>query len=340
MRRDPRPWILALTLSLLLHAALLGGVDWTLPGRYNDAAPMVLEARLTVAARPPAPRPEPLAPEPSPAPVAIVATPTPDDVVALPETEPSPEPEPVAIVATPAPDDAGALPEIEPVATAFAAPAENPAAPPLNSLPPRIDMNFDVRYGLAAGEQTLVWINEGERYTLTSVAAATGLTGLFYRGRFVQTSRGRITPEGLQPEEFWDQRGERRASVRFDRAAGRVAQVAGRGAPSHFAYRDGIQDALSLFFQFALTAPPPPGPLTYEVFNGKRVRAYSYETRGEVILDTALGPLRTLHLARAADADGHFEIWLAIDRHYLPVRLVRSDDKGGTMELTVRAIAP
>ena len=219
-----------------------------------------------------------------------------------------------------------------------AAAPEPPAPPPLNTLPPRIDMRFDLRYGLAAGEQTLVWINEGERYTLTSVAAATGLAGVFYRGRFVQTSRGRITPQGLQPEEFWDQRGDRRASVRFDRAGGRITREADRGAPSHFAYRDGVQDALSLFFQFALTAPPPPGPLTYEVFNGKRLRAYTYETRGEVVLDTALGPLRTLHLARATDADGHFEIWLALDRDYLPVRLLRSDDKGGTLELTVRSI--
>ena len=56
------------------------------------------------------------------------------------------------------------------------------------------------------------------------------------------------------------------------------------------------------------------------------------------MLETALGALRALHLARAADGDGRFEIWLAVDRHYLPVRVLRSDDKGNEMELVVLSI--
>lgn len=227
-----------------------------------------------------------------------------------------------------------------------AAPASPPAAeaeaagPSLNALPPRLGLRFQVHYGLARGEQTLVWINEGEAYTLTSVASATGLAGVFYRGRFVQTSRGRITPRGLVPEEFWDQRGDTRSSARFDSANDTLTLTPAKGAPRHFAYQGEVQDALSLFFQLALTAPPPDGQLTYTVFNGKKLRNYAYEVRGEAILETALGALRTLRLARRADGDGRFEVWLAIDRHYLPVRVLRNDDKGGEMELRVLSITP
>jgi hypothetical protein len=169
---------------------------------------------------------------------------------------------------------------------------------------------------------------------------ATGLTGVFYRGQFVQTSRGRITPRGLQPQEFWDQRGDRRSSARFDAAQGLVTLLPERGEPRHFAYSGAVQDALSLFFQLALTAPPPDGRQTYRVFNGKKLRDYTYEVRGEETLDTALGPLRTLHLARVGDSDGRFDAWLAIDRHYLPVRVLRSEDSGSAMELLVQSIAP
>mgnify|MGYP000032274487 CR=1 FL=1 len=219
--------------------------------------------------------------------------------------------------------------------------AEAEAAwPPLNALPPRLDLRFQVRYGIARGEQTLLWVNEGEGYTLTSVASATGLAGVFYRGHFVQTSRGRITPRGLQPEEFWDQRGDARSSARFDSASGTLTLTPAKGAPRHFAYQGEVQDALSLFFQLALTAPPPDGPLAYTVFNGKKLRNYAYDVRGEASLETALGALRTLHLARQADGDGRFEIWLAIDRHYLPVRVLRSDDKGNEVELRVQSITP
>ncbi len=202
-------------------------------------------------------------------------------------------------------------------------------------------MRFELRYGLASGEQTLMWVNEGgNRYTLISVARATGLVGVFYRGSFVQTSRGRITPRGLQPEEFWDQRGDKLSSTQFNAAQGLITYLPANGAPRHFAYQGDIQDAVSLLFQVALTAPPPDKQLTYRMFNGKKLREYAYEVLGETTLDTRLGTLRTLHLARVANGDGRFEVWLAIDRYYLPVRVLRSDEDGREMELRVISIAP
>jgi hypothetical protein len=41
-----------------------------------------------------------------------------------------------------------------------------------------------------------------------------------------------------------------------------------------------------------------------------------------------------------ADGDGRFEIWLAIDRFYLPVRVLRSDDNGSEVELKLQSITP
>ena len=200
-------------------------------------------------------------------------------------------------------------------------------------------MRFDVRYGIARGEQTLVWVSDGEGYTVTSVASATGLVGLFYSGRFVQTSFGRVTPQGLVPDMFWDQRGDKHSTARFDAVGGRLTYTPAQGAPRHTSYQGDVQDTLSLFFHLALTAPPD-DRLGFQVFNGRRLRHYAYETRGEVVLDTALGPLRTLHLARTGNADGRFELWLAMDRHYLPVRVLRTDDKGNEVELAVASISP
>ena len=167
------------------------------------------------------------------------------------------------------------------------------------------------------------------------------MAGLLYRGKFVQTSRGRITPQGLQPETFWDQRGDKCSSAQFDAAQGHLTLYPDKGAPRHFTYPGGVQDALSLFFHLALTAPPPGGRLTYMVFNGKKLRDYTYTVLGEAVLETAVGSLRTLHLARVEDErDGHFEVWLAIDRHYLPVRVMMSDDKKNQVELNIQSIMP
>ena len=335
MTQSARPWWLALAISLLLHASLLGGLNWSLP-RWQAAPELPpIEARLMpvqpeVTPPPPAARPAPRPHRPKPAPMpeppveAVAET-------AMPEAA-APDPEPGMM--TPVVEPPVAAAEVEPV------PAPVAALPPLNALPDRLDLHYQVSYGLAAGEQTLLWVNEGEHYTITSVAAATGLTSVFYSGRFVQTSRGRITPRGLQPEEFWDQRGSKRSSARFDAANNTLTLTPAQGAPRHFTYQDGVQDALSLFFQLVLTAPPPEGKLSFEVFNGKKLRNYAYEVRGEEMLETALGALNTLHLARVTDGDGRFEAWLAIDRHYLPVRVLRSDDKGYEMELRLQSISP
>jgi len=245
-------------------------------------------------------------------------------------------PEVVAEVAMAAPPVE--KPEVEPEPASTPAVEADAAPPVLNPLPTRLDLHFQVRYGPASGEQTLMWVNEGERYTLTSVTAATGLASVFYRGRFVQTSRGRMTSRGLVPEEFWDQRGDKHSSARFDAANGTLTLSPAKGAPRHFAYSGDVQDALSLFFQLSLTAPPPDGPLSYAVFNGKKLRTYTYRVRGEETLETALGALRTLHLERVTDGEGRFEIWLAADRHYLPVRVLRVEDSGAEGELTIRSI--
>jgi hypothetical protein len=80
--------------------------------------------------------------------------------------------------------------------------------------------------------------------------------------------------------------------------------------------------------------------MTRAVLSGKKLRNYTYEFRGEEMLDTALGPLRTLHLARTDSRDGRFEIWLAIDRHYLAVRVLRSGESGSAAEFLVQSIVP
>ncbi len=350
MGRRLRPWWLALAASLLLHGTLIGALGWRLPQWQPPAEPPPFEARL-LAKPPPVVTAAALLPAPpaaSRAPPARAAPPPELPAEAETEAETEVETEAAAAAAVAATDlndaPAGRLDEAPVIAAApvEALPAAAAEAPPpaLNPLPPRLDLHFRVHYGVASGEQTLLWVNQGEHYTLTSVAAASGLAGVFYRGRFVQTSRGRITPHGLQPEEFWDQRGDKRSRARFDAANNSLTLIPAKGAPRHFAYQGDVQDALSLFFQLALTAPPPDGQLTYTVFNGKRLRDYRYEVRGEEILQTALGELRTLHLARVADDDGRFEAWLAIDRHYLPVRVLRSDEKGSTVELRVKSIAP
>lgn len=362
MGRSLRPWWYALIVSLMLHALLIGGALRLAPEGIAPAPSIALEVqllppttpRVTQSARPPPSPPSPpraraappeqagAAVEPAAGESTVADSTRIEPAAAQPGTESAPRladsgPPPIE-PAEPSSQVAAADSPQAPLADSQVAAA--PALPPLNPLPARVDLRFKVRYGMAAGEQTLVWVNEsGARYTVISVAEATGLAGLLYRGKFVQTSRGRMTPLGLQPEEFWDQRGDRRSSAQFDAEQGHLTLNPAQGAPRHFSYQGEVQDVLSLFFQLALTAPPGADTLSYTVFNGRKLRDYRYEVRGITRLETVAGPLRTLHLARVADGDGRFEVWLAVDRHYLPVRVLKSDDNDNAVELTLLSMA-
>lgn len=313
-----------LAASILLHLGLLSGAWMLPPALFYQDEPPPLTARLVN----------------TPPPVKAVAKPTPPQAVkpALRPPLQSPQPpEPEEILPAPTPEPSMPLavaPEPEPIATD---PAPTPAGPVLNPLPRRLTLEYRARYGMAAGQQTLLWVNEGERYTITSVISAQGMASLFYSGQLVQTSRGRIVATGLQPEEFWDQRGNKRSQSRFDYATQTVLTESSKGART-YPLPAGLQDAQSLLFQLALTAPLPTDS-NNAVFNGKKVRSYRYRVIGEENLDTPLGPLRTLHMSRLTDTGAErFEIWLAIDRYYLPVKL-SSEISGFDAELLVQSIS-
>lgn len=336
MRRSLRVGGLALVASLLLHVVLFVGLDGKLPSWVQPAEPMPFSAQLrpAVVAKSAVPA-RPVAPN-STSPKAVPELPPP--LSAFDESDVAP----MTAVDVPRVPQAEIHDPVlsEPIVqTEQAMPSpETPAEPALSVLPPRLSLRYQVQYGLASGEQTMVWTRTDDRYTITSVAGATGLAGMFYRGQFIQTSSGRITSSGLQPDTFWDQRGDKRSSARFDTEQGRITYVPAKGEPRHFSYQGAVQDVVSLFFQLALTAPPQKSQLSFNVFNGKKLRHYIYGVRDEVLLDTVSGKERTLHLVRENDQDGRFEVWLAADRYYLPVRVMKRDENGNEVELRLVSI--
>jgi hypothetical protein len=269
-----------------------------------------------------------------------------------PTRPPRPKPAPPAPPAAPpaaAPAQAMAEPGPVPVPPAPAPASEAPAPPvaaarPLHALPKRIKLTYVLYKGdqkLNVGEMTHTWQIEGTQYTLTSLARATGLFSLFVRGTLIQVSRGELTADGLQPSEFWIQRGQsgdRTESASFD-WGNRLLRYGRVDDPHTIPLATGTQDVLSVLYQLALTAPHS-GTIELAVTNGRKFDHYLYQVVGEDRLDTPLGTLRTEHLSKvhAAGEDG-LEVWLAPDYQYLPVRLRIVDRNGDAAEQVVTAIS-
>ncbi|MEK9776684.1 MAG: DUF3108 domain-containing protein, partial [Quisquiliibacterium sp.] len=175
---------------------------------------------------------------------------------------------------------------------------------------------------------------DGGHYRLATEGRASGLVALFYSGVLTQTSEGRLTAAGLEPEHYSEKRGKRpERSLRVDRQSG---QVIFKRKPARKLV-PGTQDRLSVLVQLGLLARAQPGRfapnavISLPELSIGDLQIASYTVRGVQNLPTPRGPLRALHLERPApqkDGANRIEAWLGYDQQLLPVRIRITEPDG------------
>ena len=134
-------------------------------------------------------------------------------------------------------------------------------------------------------------------------------TGLINRRREVHFTPGTDTIRSLYKEQWYD-------LPRTDMTLDRLSQ----------------QEQLRLTL---LNDPTPAGDISIQVADGKRVKDYQLLYVGEEILETALGPIRTLHFERLHDnPERKSDMWLAPDWDYLMVKTLHIEDNS-PVEITL-----
>jgi len=268
---------------------------------------------------------------PAPAPAEPPASPAP------PASSAPAEPAAPAAVEPPAPATSAAEGTGVEVRLPGAGSAPSSDALPPVTLPASARLTFEVQ-GQARRLQyranaELVWHQDGARYQARQQIRA------FLLGSRSQTSTGRITAHGLQPERFGDKsRSERAAHFDFERhQATFSANVP--PAPLH----DGAQDRLSVFIQLGamLAAAPeryPPGTqITLTTVGARGADRWAFTVEGPEQLDLPAGPMAALKLQRVPrqdrDYDQKAELWLAPALGYLPVRIRITQANGDYADL-------
>jgi hypothetical protein len=211
--------------------------------------------------------------------------------------------------------------------------AEGGAAYPVH----RARLVYDLSYGGGpVGTVTHTWFTDGHSYRVESVAEGAGLIKLFYAGRFVQRSTGRVGPGGLVPLEYTLQRGSaaRRESARFDWRA-RKLSLAWKNEHRVVDLPAGTQDALSVVHQ-AYFMPPNASSAPLEVATSRKLAQYRFELVGETLIETPIGIVRAVQVRRTDDDDMRIDAWLDLDRSLLPVRIHGVDRRGFAFEQTIR----
>lgn len=170
--------------------------------------------------------------------------------------------------------------------------------------------------------------HDGLRYTIESDARGLGAFALLPAGLFKRESRGAITAAGLQPQDFRDQRGLRVAHAAFDWTAGTLTQTY-RGRSETLTLAGAVHDRLSLPYNFAFVALPG-AEVHAHVTDGKGMSEQHYVAAGAEAVTTRAGTFDAIRLERKREAGDEREasIWLAPQRHWLPVRVLVVEKDG------------
>lgn len=342
MRLPRKPLLYTLLASLLVHLVLLLGPEIEIADfkpapqlsvvLSEPAAPL---QALRLQAKPrAAPAKRVKAKPPAPLPTTLVQAPAPE----LPTLPPS-ESAPVnasSVAVTESNQVAPATTE-QPANVQSAANTTAPVPLAQREFPTQIQLVFNVyrgEQGLLLGKTTHRWRVVDKDYSISSTTEATGLFSLFFNGKYLMTSRGKLTEAGLQPSAFWVQRGreDRTEEAAFDWEA-KILAYGKSNELQRAELSAGTQDQLSGMYQLALTAPHQ-GRVQVSLTTGRKLNQYEYQVIGNETIETPLGKFKAEHIAsvkKAQDEDTG-DIWLAIDQYYLPVRFKLTTRNGEVLD--------
>lgn len=198
--------------------------------------------------------------------------------------------------------------------------------------PVSVAVNYNVlRNGLHVAVVNERFESSAGHYRIVSRSTAVGIAALIKPRPVTLTSAGRVTPEGLKPEQFEGSRGAddpRQASADFDWSGGSLT-LRHDGKAQRVELPTGTQDRLSAMYQFMFYSYGEQRELRFPMTNGRKLDRYRYAIKSEEEIDTSLGRMKTLHLVKQREPDdSETEIWLAPAQRYLPVKMLIVESDG------------
>lgn len=353
--------LLAIIVSLVLHAALVTKFSLTLPAQLDNqqtltmrlvklqpalkSAPVPIKEKIPKPEAPPTASTKPIAAQPTMEPTIAPS----DDIdtsveTSIAQAEDSSTQDIERVTAMPteveAPDTTS--PNSNMMETISSAEPDNVAQQPRQQVYKYVETQFEVRRGgdaTAAGTATIVFTTQDNAtYKLTSTTEAKGLASFIF-SNLQQESEGVITENGLRPSFFSYKYGtniDKNQHANFAWTDGVIEMHSNKGKKTE-KLPDGTQDLLSFMYQFMFT--PPLETMQISITNGKNLRTYTYSFEGEETIATELGDLKTLHLLKTGNEKEKTELWLALDYQYLPVKIRKTEKNGSVIEQTATYIS-
>lgn len=314
----PQRWLWAVLLSVLLHVLLLGGWSFVMPS--FESSSHLIEAELL-----PPPAKKPLSPKKAHKSVKI--KPAPQEL----------SPESIK-------PNTGEQAEAPQVAEPLWREEDRPAYEEMARLPAPsfVDMDFDVKRVNAFGSGRAHYRYQAEpqgKYSLRSEMEAVGLASIAFAGKRIETSNGKITEQGLQPEAYRVEvtgKPDKLQAASFDWVNHKLTLKTAKTEVVE-ELPEGTQDFLSFMYQFMFV--PPLEQMEWPLTNGKMVRVYNYQFISEEVIATKFGQINTYHIAKSSgDAEEKTDVWLAEDYRFIPIKILKITKDGSGYEFIATRI--
>ncbi len=199
-------------------------------------------------------------------------------------------------------------------------------------LPARVEIHYDTYFGyIKVGETQDVLEQDGHSYHLVSESRTVGLVAYFDQLVIRHEAQGRITLGGLKPVSFTEtDNGKFKHGGHFDWEAHQAVLKDNHGGDT-VALHENSWDLSTFTYTFAFN-PPGGGDMDVYLASGRHMSRYRYTITGREKIDTGAGTLDTLHLKKILQGGDKraFDLWLALNRHYLPVK-IRFTAKNGSV---------
>jgi len=312
------------------------------------AAPPVPDEKVAEAPVPPplpVPAPEP-EPTPTPTPVVPAAPPVPApppvaDAKATEPPAPAPKPQPELPPAplVPAPPPAPpAVPPAVPAAVPAAVPVPAPAPPSRPLVWPGskvLAYQLEINSFPLPARAELRWRHDGAQYE-----ASLALQSLI---SVTRTSKGAITPQGLEPLRYGEKITARsETAVHFQRDKGIVSFSNNK---PNVVLSAGMQDEVSVFFQLAAMLGGSPQnfvagtEIPLQTAESRAVRSMVFVVGKSEVVDLPGGRVPTIYVSHTeppgyeGGRSSKGEIWAAPGLDYLPVHIRITEPSGTTYDL-------
>lgn len=214
------------------------------------------------------------------------------------------------------------------------------AAPAKPFTPPKlIKASYEVsKNGQPFAKVKEQFIISGNSYKLESVTKGIGVYALFGERKLI--SNGEVTAEGLKPAHFELHQGDNaKKSLHSDFDwSQKTLHMKIKNTVKDAALTPGVLDLASYPYQFMFNPAALKDTITVTLTTGKKLNQYPYRVSAEPEqIESAGTQYKTLHLVPVQDKSETEtkELWLGIEQHYLPIRIMMVDENGEKLVQTM-----